>query len=177
MPQCNLTFENELRQAVKGDSFWESYIDNLKNQDCLYNLHLAILVEPYLTFILEGKKTIESRFASVKCAPYGSVKKGDIVLLKKSGGPIVGLCLVGQAWFYKLDELSLRMIQSEFSKALCALTPDFWEERKNKSYASLMRINNVKTINPIIFNKRDRRGWVILKEFFKYHQLSFGDKL
>ena len=33
-------------------------------------LHLGIFTEPYLTYMLDGKKTIESRFSKNKIAPY-----------------------------------------------------------------------------------------------------------
>jgi ASC-1-like (ASCH) protein len=55
------------------------------------SLHLAILNEPYLEYILQGKKTIESRFSLTRVPPYKQVSKGDIVFLKQYGDPIVGL--------------------------------------------------------------------------------------
>ena len=66
-------------------------------------VHLAIFVEPYLELVLAGKKTIESRFSANRCPPYNAVKKGDLLLLKRSGGPVVGVATVGQVWSYDLD--------------------------------------------------------------------------
>jgi hypothetical protein len=40
------------------------------------------MVEPYLGYILEGKKTIESRFSKPLIPPYRRVALGDVVLLK-----------------------------------------------------------------------------------------------
>ena len=65
------------------------------------SLHLAILREPYLRFILEGKKTIETRFAKRACAPYKRVSDGDVILLKRVGGNIIGACVVEKVWFYQ----------------------------------------------------------------------------
>ena len=65
--------------------------------------HIAVMVEPYLTRILEGKKTIESRFSRKKIAPHGKVHKGDVVFLKKSGGPIVGFFRVSEVLFFEID--------------------------------------------------------------------------
>ena len=46
------------------------------------NLHLGIFTEPYLTYMLNGEKTIESRFSKNKIAPYNKIDKSDIVIVK-----------------------------------------------------------------------------------------------
>lgn len=167
---------DDLQLALKGDSFWESYLErlNLHSSQPLA-LHLAILVEPYLQFILEGQKTVESRFATRRFAPYNRVNKGDIVLLKRSSGPIVGICQVTYVWFYELEPESWQMIQEKFAAAICPKDDNFWQERQKASYATLMRIQNVRPITPIKFVKRDRRGWVVLRENSGQLQLDLGN--
>lgn len=166
---------DELSVAVQGDSFWESYLKQLTSPtSASFALHLAVLVEPYLQFILEGKKTVESRFSTRRFAPYNRVEKGDVVLLKQSSGPIVGICQVAYVWFYQLDPESWRTIRKEFAEALCAQDPSFWEEREAATFATLMRIRHVKSISPIKFTKRDRRGWVVLHESSEQLQLDLG---
>jgi ASC-1-like (ASCH) protein len=128
-----------------------------------FGLHLAIFVEPYLRYILEGKKTVESRFSERRVAPYESVRRDDVILLKKSGGPIVGLCQATDIWYYELDPQSWRNIRTGFSKMLCAQDPDFWNQRKSAEFATLIRLTNVLKINPFKYVKSDRRGWVVLK--------------
>jgi hypothetical protein len=125
-------------------------------------LHLAIFVEPYLTFILEGKKTVESRFSSVRCAPYGNVSTGDLILLKKAGGPVSGICRVDSAWFYEVDRTSLKEIRREFAAQICAADSDFWSAREGKSFATLISLADVKKLPEFTVNKRDRRGWVTI---------------
>src|ERR1700686_1163065 len=66
-------------------------------------IHLAVLVEPYLSLILDGKKTIESRFSTNRHAPFEQVQRGDVLILKRSSGPVEGLCTVSDAWFYQLN--------------------------------------------------------------------------
>lgn len=171
-----LPLVDELLLAVQGDPFWESYLKQLKTpSSATFTLHLAILVEPYLQFILEGKKTVESRFSTRRFAPYNRVEKGDVVLLKQSSGPIVGVCQVAYAWFYELDPDSWRTIKKDFAIAICAQDPDFWKQREAASFATLMRIENVKSISPIKFTKRDRRGWVVLQESSGQLQLNLGN--
>lgn len=164
----------ELIASVQGDPFWENYFNQFLSQlHSSFGLHLAILVEPYLQFILEGKKTIESRFSVNRCPPYKHICKGDIILLKRSGGPIVGLCQVTDAWFYHLNSESWSSIKENFSMAICAQGPDFWTAREGASFATLMRIRHVKSITPITYTKRDRRGWIVLQP--AHLQLSFEE--
>ena len=53
--------------------------------------HLAILTPGWIDLILDGSKTIESRFTKVRCAPFGKVHEGDSVYLKESGGLVKGM--------------------------------------------------------------------------------------
>lgn len=155
------TLLTDLSAAVQGDTFWESYLASAASDT--FALHLAIFVEPYLEYVLEGKKTVESRFSTRRFAPYQQVSTGDVLLLKASGGPIVGVCQVTHVWFYHLDPESWRFIQTHFTEALCAQDPAFWTARQHATFATLMRVQHVRRLAPIPFPKRDRRGWVVLR--------------
>src|SRR5262245_47413173 len=158
---------DEVQAVVQGDPFWESYLTQLVSQRYSpFALHLAILVEPYLQFILDARKTVESRFSARRRAPYESVRRGDVVLLKRSGGPLLGISQIADVWFYRLDPKSWKTIRAEFTAALCAQDPDFWKQRRHASFATLMRLQHVRSITPITCAKRDRRGWVILQSPF-----------
>ena len=160
----NMTIIEQVRRAVDPDTFWPTYLDaRATAQPPPISVHLAVLVEPYLQYVLDGTKTVESRFSVRQTAPYGRVKEGDVLLLKKVSGPIVGLCRVAAVWHYHLDPESLAELRSEFAAALCAQDPEFWNERSSASFATLMRLQNVCPITPIHIEKRDRRGWVILR--------------
>ena len=124
-------------------------------------IHLAVLVEPYLSLILEGKKTIESRFSVNRHAPFEQVEKGDIIILKKSSGPVVGICKVADAWFYRLDPATWPEIES-YAAALCMDDSLFWKEKRGASYASLMRIEGIVRVPSFDIDKLDPRGWVVL---------------
>lgn len=153
-----------LRNAVPTSSFWPTYMDDcVVAQPAAVSLHLGVFSEPYLRFILEGTKTVESRFSIKQCAPYRQVAEGDIILLKEVGGPIVGLCQVGSVWYYDLDAESLRELRAEFAAVLCAHEPEFWEHRSSASFATLMQLENVQTIEPFHVDKHDRRGWVVVR--------------
>src|SRR4029077_16030744 len=49
--------------------------------------------QPFLSLVLNGPKTVESRFSRNRCAPFGEVEGGDIILLKEVSGPIRGIGL------------------------------------------------------------------------------------
>ena len=150
---------DDLLLAVQHDSFWRGYLNQfLPSKEAPFSIHLAVFVEPYLQDVLDGRKTVESRFSARRCAPYDRVHKGDVVLLKKASGPIIGLCKVSNAWSYALEKDSWREIRKEYALALCDQDPKFWAQRKNASFVTLMRIGNVLPIDPIKIEKRDRRG-------------------
>ena len=67
---------------AQGNTFWTRKL----TMDTPVQVHLAVMVEPYLSRVLDGSKTIESRFSRKKIAPWGRVSSGDVVVLKKSGG-------------------------------------------------------------------------------------------
>ncbi len=127
-------------------------------------VHLAVFVEPFLKLVLEGRKTVESRFSLTRRAPFNQVQAGDVVLLKRSGGPIVGVCRVAQAWFYVLDPKSWKHVREEFAQRLCAEDPAFWSTRSCAKYATLLRIENVRALPPFTISKKDRRGWLVLRK-------------
>jgi hypothetical protein len=156
-------FKNSLQHAVKGDVFWKPFLESMLQDQAPFGIHLAVLLEPYLKYILEGRKTVESRFSERRIAPYGDVHRHDVILLKRSGGPILGLCQVSNIWYYQLDPESWREIRAEFSQMLCAENPEFWSQRRGAEFATLMSLRNVLKIQPIKYSKNDRRGWVVLK--------------
>ena len=125
-------------------------------------LHLAIFVQPFLDYLVDGRKTVESRFSINRCPPYQSVESGDLVLVKQSGGPIVAVAEVSDVWFYELDPEARDFIRSRFSTQLCIEGPEFWERKAASCYATLMKFSRVESVEPIPCSKRDRRGWVVL---------------
>ena len=124
------------------------------------------MAEPYLSLCLEGKKTIESRFSIRRIAPYGQVKRGDVILMKRPGGPVVAVSGVADSWFFELDPTSWRMIRTGFLQEIYA-EPQFWIEHESAAYATLIRLRNTRSIEPMKLTKKDRRGWVVLRTVSK----------
>lgn len=135
-------------------------MDQLLADDITVNVHLAIFVEPYLSAVLDGRKTIESRFGVHKRAPYRSIKPGDIIMIKRSGGPIVALARAGSSHFYQLTAEVLADLRAKFAEQLFAQDDAFWESRAEKQFATLIELQEVIEIEETHIQKRDRRGWV-----------------
>jgi hypothetical protein len=128
-------------------------------RDAERGLHVAVMREPYLTLLLEGRKTVESRFSVNRVCPFDAVEVGDVLVLKAQSGPVVGLALVEHTAFYVLDPDTLAKIRREFTSRICA-DGAFWRARANARYGSLLRVAAPLRIEPLRLAKRDRRGWV-----------------
>jgi hypothetical protein len=154
---------DEIRRASSDDVAWRGLLGAPGSKLPSCGIHLAVFVEPFLGYVLDGSKTVESRFSVNRCAPFGKVSQGDVVLLKRAGGPVVGIARVRSVWSYELDESSWAVIRERFAKALRAQDPAFWERRKGAAYATLMLLDQVLALDPVEWEKRDRRGWVVVR--------------
>ena len=158
----------QLLERVPQDGPWVNYLTDALSQPGI-GLHLAVFAEPYLSMALCGKKTIESRFSRNRCAPFDAVGNGDILLLKAVGGPICGLARVQRAWFYDLSLQPLAAIRDTFGAGIGA-GEAFWASRRDAAFATLIELTDPVTIAPIACGKRDRRGWVSLRD----RQIAFS---
>ena len=163
--QCVADIISILGTSLSSDPYWAPALKELSVTEGA-QVHLGVFIEPYLQLIIEGKKTLESRFSINRSAPYCKVNQGDILLLKRSGGPIVGVCRIIHSWSYTLDVQQWAMLKTQHAKALCIDDPAFWERKQKSKYATLMQIRHVQALDPsILFKKSDRRGWIVLNKF------------
>jgi hypothetical protein len=168
---------NEIRRAVAEDSVWKDLLGTPGSRLPACGIHLAVFVEPFLRYVLDGSKTVESRFSVNRCAPFGKVSQGDVVLLKRPGGPVVGIARIGTVWSYELDEASWAVIRDRFASALRAQDSEFWQRRRGASYATLMLLDKVLALEPIEWEKRDRRGWVVVRSMGQLSLFRGDDEL
>jgi len=145
--------KDECADTPFADAFGERYA---------VGIHLAVFLEPYLTFLFCGQKTVESRFSINRHPPYEQVEAGDILVLKKSSGPVCGICRIKNAWFYRLDPNTWREIES-FASALCMDNSEFWQKKRGASFATLMQVDSVHRITEFDIDKLDPRSWVVLR--------------
>ncbi|MEI8061514.1 MAG: ASCH domain-containing protein [Candidatus Berkelbacteria bacterium] len=124
--------------------------------------HIAIFVGSAIDDILVGKKTVESRFSQNRVLPYAQVAKDDIILLKKSGGDILGQAIVDNVLYYdNLNQKSIEVLKKEYFVA-AAVGEKFWQSKKNSKFGTLIFLKKPKRfVFPLQFKKKDRRPWLI----------------
>lgn len=151
------------------EDFWKDLLESdLQNNvywkkkifDTNCKIHLALMVEPYLSLILSGKKTIESRFSKKKIIPFNNISKGDIVILKKTGGGLAAVFEAGDIHFIQIESATdLKEIKENYGNALC-LEDEFWERKKDAKYVSLINITHMQAISSIVVKKANRQSWL-----------------
>ncbi|MGY6256794.1 hypothetical protein [Paraburkholderia xenovorans] len=167
------SFFDSLLDVCQTDPFWPEY---LKRHVCTAHpkaaVHVAIFQEPFLQWVIDGKKTVESRFSRNEVAPYGAIEDGDIVLLKAVAGPVVAISRIASNWSYRLSPRTLHTIRSRFGALIGEVDESFWDARKGARFATLMSLDNVLPIQAIPYAKSDRRGWVVEKRRFAQFELD-----
>lgn len=126
-------------------------------------IHLGIFCEPYLTYMLEGKKTIESRFSKNKILSYNQISKDDIVVVKKSSGNVIAYFTIKQVLFFDLNTTSINEIKNKYSKQLC-VDESFWVSKQSSNYATLIFIDQLIPIQPFSINKKGMQSWIKLRQ-------------
>jgi hypothetical protein len=149
-------------EQVRGHDFWLTYLSDATRSTSRIGIHLAVFAEPFLSMVLSGAKTIESRFSRNRCAPYGEIGDGDIILLKEVAGPICGLAVARRIWCYDLVTEPIDRIRHRFGAGIGA-DDEFWASRADALYATLIELDTPTSIAPVNCEKRDRRGWVSLR--------------
>ena len=141
---------------------YDEIINNLEKQLPISELNnLGIFSEPYLTYMLEGKKTIESRFSKNKIIPYNQITKDDIVIVKKSSGDVLGYFTIKDVFFFDLNTISIEEIKSKYNKRLC-VDETFWISKENSNYATLITIDKLFKLKPFHVNKKGMQTWIKL---------------
>ncbi len=126
--------------------------------------HLVILKKPYVRAIIAGRKSIESRFMKIRCAPYEKVSAGDRLFFKESSGKV---CAVGRAGkvvnFKELTERRIMQLKRKHNRLICG-DDLYWEQKANSRWGVLIWLKDVRAMKPIRIDKKDWRGWVVLTE-------------
>ncbi len=135
-----------------------------------YNLvnmakHLAIFKGDGGELILDGKKTIESRFSKRKTPPFGLISSGDLVYIKPTGKEIIGQFRVQKVFFFEgLEDSDIEDIKKRYEKGL-AVDESYWKGKSGSRYGTLIFIGDSARYltSPIKISKKDLRGWVVLR--------------
>lgn len=152
----------QLQRSTAGMQGWPSISKHLDSCTSSRGVHLAVLVEPFLRYILEGRKTVESRFSKNCIAPYQRIERGDLVLLKAAAGPVVGCFTASWVQCMELTSDVLAAVRTKYSAAICA-DEEFWAARAEKRYVTLVGVDQPQVLPSVRVAKSDRRGWMVLR--------------
>lgn len=172
---------NSQKNAIKwGNALIMLNIEEMTIFDGLDSAHIAIFQQPYLHYILDHKKTIESRFSINRVNPLFNVRRGDMLLLKESGKEITGQCEVERVLYTPLNHSIVSKVKEAYSQQLCA-DEMFWEQRRMKNYACFFWLTNVNKIEPLAYKKRNQMAWVSQKKLAHYDEeniyIAFAGKI
>ncbi len=128
------------------------------------NHHLAILKKPYLDAILDGRKTIESRFYQTKHKWLAQVGPGDKLFLKISSGPVMATATIAATkHFDNLNASQIAELKRQYNQHIVG-DEQYWREKMNARFGVLVWLKNVTPITPIFIRKADWRAWVVLTQ-------------
>lgn len=129
--------------------------------------HIAILRKAKISAndnllqdILDGTKTIESRWYANKIDPWDKVAAGDTIYLKESGCPVTAVAQVAKIIQYQnLDKKLLSEIIKAYGKQIAPNVGEkeflaWGEEMTNKHYCILVFLKNARRIEPFNINKK-----------------------
>lgn len=126
--------------------------------------HIAILREPFISAVIDGTKTIESRFSQKRIVPWQAINKGEAILFAKPGGIVVGYAKVLSVHFLTMSGTTKKLIEDKYGDRIGTyLDQDFWSMRSRCKYATLVEYDSFMQCTPIRFVKRDQRAWVRLE--------------
>jgi ASC-1-like (ASCH) protein len=117
--------------------------------------HVAILKDAPLDKILDGAKTIESRWLANKSAPWDKVRCGDAVFFKRSGGNVEAWARVKEVRQYENvnNHLALAIIREHGAGlAIDEKSLGQWHNRA-KTRCCLLFLDDVRQIKPFAIDK------------------------
>lgn len=124
--------------------------------------HLAILKQPFLDMILSGEKTIESRWAMHKIAPFNKLSVGDEILLKETSKDVIATAKVKDFKYFELTPKVADEIKQKYGKEIGVYKFENWENYRNKKYCTLIWLENVEKVKPFKVKRSNGAGWLII---------------
>ncbi|HLC71252.1 MAG TPA: hypothetical protein VJI32_04540 [Candidatus Nanoarchaeia archaeon] len=121
--------------------------------------HLAILAKKrkLLSKIISGEKTIESRWYKSKIVPWDQIKVGEAIYFKESGDPVTVQAVVAKVMQFHLPEINVAKLLHKYGAEI-GFTPEQIPEKiewcKGRKYCVLIRLKDVKEIEPFKINKK-----------------------
>ena len=118
--------------------------------------HVAILSKKFnfLSKILSGQKSIESRWTINRKPPYKTISPGDTVYFKNSGEAVTLRAAVSHVLFFqRLDLHEIRRILTEYGPNM-GVTIDYARKVQKARYCTLIFLKNPHLVPPFTINKK-----------------------
>lgn len=135
--------------------------------------HVAIMKKDWglIEKILEGTKTVESRWYKTKRSPWDKIKPGDTVYFKDSGSPVTVKAVASRVKQYTVggNKHALEIMKTHALEDLGTLeisTP-LMEYITNKKYAVFVWFDNVEEVEPFDIDKTDfgmQSAWLSVED-------------
>jgi len=119
--------------------------------------HVAIMNKRWklIPKILDGSKTIESRWYVNKIKPWDSIGENDKIYFKNAGESITAFAKVSKVLqFENLDEEKFQEIMKKYADDIQLLTRAYDEYYQSKNYCILIFLTDVKSVTPFNISKK-----------------------
>jgi len=128
-------------------------------------VHIAILKPRFLNMILDGAKTVESRFTKTDRPPFNQVTPGEAIHLKQSGGPFAAVAEAGRVWSkHATDERELRRVFDRFADRV-GVDATYWPLVRGKPFVTMIEL---KVVQPCTaaprYKPRNMWAWYTLDD-------------
>ena len=143
------------------------------------SVHVAVLRQPYLQAVLDGRKTIESRLSKVMGPPHGMVLPGERIYFKQSGGPFGATAVAAEVIDH--DAVTPALVAEVERKYRPAIGGDdeYWQAKRAAAYVTLIRLRDVEPmdVGPA-FRAINMKAWYVLgdgQDIVSEHVLTEGN--
>lgn len=134
--------------------------------------HVAIMKKSWglIPKVLNGEKTIESRWYQTKRAPWNKIKKGEMIYFKNSGEAITAKAEVSEVMEFEITEAQqVAELLNKYAKVIgISDDPNQWEVRPR--YCVLMRLVSPQAIEPFQIDKTgygNAAAWLCVEDINK----------
>jgi len=128
------------------------------------SIHVAILKKPYISLILSGQKTVESRLTKTAVPPLNVIKPGERIFIKASGGPFMATAVAGLIEQYKdLKPSDIHRLSRQYKKAVCG-SDEYAELKKHSRFAVYIHLDQVEPLEIGPVYTKSMRAWHVLDE-------------
>ncbi len=127
-------------------------------------VHIAIVRPPYDRLIVDGRKVIESRFTKVACPPFGWVTPGDVVYVKRAGGPFVARAEAAQVLAVdRLTPARVDELVARYNRGICGEAAYWRGVRRTAKFATLVWLREVRPTGAAPrYRPIHMRAWYVL---------------